>query len=230
MRRWIPRRALNLAACLATLAGVGCDDAGDAARLDLDAPQGRATAPGPWRVLVFGSAAPQVFARVDDGTFEPVALGRVGDGWAGRLPDAPVGSTVGYYARAGAVQVPATGEAAPRTFVVQPATAAPVAPPAPCQLAFRWPIDGLQITDLADGAPQVGVQLVVVVSTNLADGAAARLGVQVDGAEVASYSGVAGAGVVAFDAVTVPAGESALIAEATVPGADACAAQIRVSR
>lgn len=220
MRRWIP--------CLVLL--LACDDADYAPRLDLDGPQGVAIAPGPWRLQIFAEGTPAAFARVDDGAFAPVVLAPVGDGWAGLLPAAPVGARVSYFARDGAALEPPEGERQPRSFTVAATAPGPVAPPAPCRLAFRWPIDGLEVTALADGAPQAGIQLVVVVDSNLADGQAARLGVVVDGDEVESYSGAAGAGVVAFDAVTIPEGEIALIAEATVAGGDACAARVTVSR
>lgn len=219
MLRWLPLLLL-----------FACDDAEYQPRLDLDGPQGQAVAPGPWRVQVFAESTPSVFARVDEGAFEAVPLSQTRDGWAGLLPSVPVGGRVSYYTRSGGALLPPEGEAQPRAFSVVAAGPGPVAPPLPCTLSFRWPVEGLEITPLADGAPQAGIQLIVVVDTNLADGFAARLGVVVDDEEVDSYSGVAGIGVVAFDAVTIPEGTVELIAEATVPGGDACAARIKVLR
>lgn len=210
--------ALSLSAC----------DHTTPAPIDLDGPRGQVQAPGPWPVRVFVSdATAEILAAVDDGPFVPVGLARTTDeGQLGLLPDAPVGSTVRYYARVGSRTEPSGGAVAARQLRVVPVRApADPAPPGACRLSFRWPTDGLRLSAADDDAPQAGVQITVILETNLVDAAPARLDVEGRG-----YSGQAGAGVVAFANVTVPQGGVELVAEATPDGGTPCRARIRVSR
>ncbi len=140
----------------------------------------------------------------------------------GLLPDAPPGSVLRYHATVGGRNEPAPGHAR-RVEVRPPRAPVDPAPPSACRLAFRWPTNGLTLDAQDDAAPQAGVQVTVVVDTNLADGAAARLDVGGRG-----YSNVAGAGVVGFAGVTLPAGMVALVAEATPIGGIPCQAVIEV--
>lgn len=200
-----------------------CDDADTPYIIDLEGPHGRALAPGPWPVAVLASDdTPQLMWAVDDGPFEPLELRADGDRFVGALPDQPLGTTLRYFARVADDIEPAN----PRTAeVVVPAAPPDMAvDPGRCALAFRHPRDRAELTPADDdSAPQAGLQLTVVVETNLADGVAARL--TVGGVR---YSGESGAGAIAFDDVTLAAGEQTLMADAVAPGGQPCEATITV--
>ncbi|MCB9540441.1 MAG: hypothetical protein H6704_29845 [Myxococcales bacterium] len=207
---------------------VGCDDGAGGYPIDVEGPRGRALLPGPWpvRVLTDGPA-PTLYFAVDDGGFTTLPLGASGGGlFEGTLPAQPEGARLRYYVQVEGRAEPPGGAAAPFAAVVQAvAAAAPDAGPSgPCGLAFRHPVDGQALDRRDDGAPQAGLQLTVVVRSNLPDGTAARLEV-----EGVGYAGAAGGGVVAFEGVTMPPGEVALTADAVAPGGEPCAATITVT-
>jgi hypothetical protein len=212
-------RALPLLLLLA------CDDPAPLV-IDLDGPRGTVNAPGPWPVRVFAGGEPATLrVAVGAGDFTSVALALDAQGgYVGRLPDAPVGSVLRYYAVVAGRSEPDPERA--RQVEVRPTgVLADPAPPAACRLAFRWPTDGLILDSSDDGAPQAGVQITVVVDTNLVDGTAARLDVGGRG-----YSAAAGAGVLGFSGVTLPEGRVALVVEATPAGGRPCDAAIEVER
>lgn len=217
---------LVLALSLAT----GCDDAAPISPVDLDGPRGSVAGPGPWPVTVFAKAAGQgaeVQWQIEDGPAQILTLVPARDDlMVGLLPDVPAGQTLRYFARLADGRIEPQGE--PRSVQVLPQVAVAVTP-SPCQLSFRWPIDGLRLTPFADAAPQAGVQLTAILQTNQADGEAARLLVSNAAGEPVAYSGQAGAGVTAFDAVRLALGENTLRAEATAPGGVGCQAEVRVT-
>lgn len=214
---------------LACSMAAGCDDGSSNGVIDLDGPRGAVDGPGPWPVTVYAGSAgqgAQIQWQLDDGPQETLPLIAARDDvMVGLLPDAPVGSTLRYFARLADGRVEPSME--PRTVRVRERPAIEVTP-TPCRLSFRWPLDGLQLTRFADAAPQAGVQMIAVLETNQADGEAARLGIS-NAAEPLGYSGEAGAGVVAFDAVLLQVGENTLVAEATAPGGEACRAEVTVT-
>jgi len=176
-------------------------------------------------VLTDGTLA-QAFVAVEPAPLAPLPLVEVvGGRFEGIVPDQPVGAVILYYARAGDETLPAAGAAQPHRFEVVARSEAPDAAPvaAGCALRFRRPLDGERLAMADDAAPQAGLQLTVVVETNLPDGVVASLR-----AGEVGYAGRAGAGVVAFEAVTFPAGGVRLRAEGRAPGGRPCAAEISV--
>jgi hypothetical protein len=200
----------------------GCDDDAQPYIVDLEGPHGRAVAPGPWPVEVLASdGRPQILWAIDDGDFAPLELQLDTDRYRGELPDQPLGTTLRYFARVADDVEPAN----PRTAEVVEPRAEPdsAAPPGPCALAFRRPRDGDALTLSDDAAPQAGLQLTVVLETNLADGVAARL--RLDGV---GYSGATGAGVLAFEDVNFRDGEQTLTVTAVAAGGAPCERSIMV--
>ncbi len=210
------------------LLAVGCDDDAGGYPIDVEGPRGRAPLPGPWpvRVLTDGPV-PTLYFAVDDGGFTPLPLGASGGGlFEGALPAQPAGVRLRYYVQVGDRAEPPRGSAGPFAAVVAAVAERPAdaGPAGACALAFRHPVDGQVLDARDDGAPQAGLQLTVVVRSNLPDGTAARLEV-----EGAGYAGAAGGGVVAFEGVTMPPGEVALAVDAVAPGGEPCAASITVT-
>lgn len=214
------RRLLMLAALL-----VGCADDTGLRLLDLEGPVGQVVSPGPWALVVLtDGVVPQVVARVDEGPELTLPLEALGAGqFGGLLPTAPVGAFVSYRAIAGDETLPLAG---PRRVEV---IARPIEivedPPSDCLLAFRRPLAGQRLT-LAehDSAPQAGLQLTVLLETDLPGGHPVRLLVDDVG-----YAGVAGGGRVAFGAVTLPPGERILRADTYAPNAGRmCSVEIGV--
>lgn len=219
-------RALALA--WVVVLGVGCDEGAGGRPIDVEGPRGRALLPGPWpvRVLTDGPA-PTLYFAVDEGAFVALPLGASGGGlFEGALPAQAEGARLRYYVQVDDLTEPPRGATAPfAAQVVAPTAAAPDAGPGgPCALDFRHPVDGQVLDARDDGAPQAGLQLTVVVRSNLPDGTAARLEV-----EGVGYAGAAGGGVVAFEGVTMPPGEVELEADAVAPGGEPCAATITVT-
>jgi hypothetical protein len=209
---------------LALLCPAGCADDTSARLLDLEGPEGRTPAPGPWPVRALARAGEvELHVQAGDGGVGAVPLSAEGgDRFAGLIDDQPPGTRVRYYATAAGERLPPEG--AYVFEVVAPAAGADAgATPGDCALAFRAPRDGARLGPEDDAAPQAGLQLTVVVETNLDDGTPARL--DVDGA---GHAGVAGGGVVAFADVTLAPGPHVLTAEGRRPGGPPCAAAIRV--
>ncbi len=212
--------AVRFALVLALLCG--CDDDAEPYIVDLQGPHGRAVAPGPWPVEVLASdGTPQVMWAIDEGEFTPLELQPDGDLYRGELPDQPLGTTLRYFARVGDDVEPSN----PRTAkVVEPAQAVDMAVArGPCALAFRRPRDGDALTLSDDAAPQAGLQLTVVVETNLPNGVAARLRL-----EGVGYTGESGAGVLAFEDVNFLDGEQTLTVTAVAAGGAPCEQAITV--
>lgn len=211
-----------VAALLLCLAG--CADDTPARLLDLEGPEGRVPAPGPWAVEVLARTdALELRAQVGEGAFGAVPLTRAGDGrFVGQLGDQRVGTRVRYFVTGRGERLPEEGV---RAFEVVATGAGPDAAPASggCALAFRTPRDGARLGPDDDAAPQAGLQLTVVVETNLDDGTPVRL--DVDGT---GYAGEARGGVVAFGDVAFGPGLHVLTAEGRRPGGPPCAAAIRV--
>jgi len=199
-----------------------CDDATAPRIIDLEGPHGLAETPGPWPVAVLArGGTPAVMWATDDGDFTPLELRVDGDRHVGRLPDQPAGTTLRYFAR---VEDDVEPEQPRTARVVDPAPPPDMEPaPGRCALAFRRPRQGDVLTFDDDAAPQAGLQLTVVVSTNLADGVPARLRVGGVG-----YAGSAGAGVVAFEGVSLRDGEQTLEVDAVAAGGEPCGAVVIV--
>lgn len=209
--------------CILALLSLACDDDAAPRIVDLEGPHGRAEAPGPWPVAVLAlRGTPQLMWATDDGEFAPLELRADGDRHVGHLPDQPVGTVLRYFARAGDDVEPTV----PRTAEVVAPEATPDAgvPPGRCALVFRRPRDGDVLTLAEDDAePQAGLQTTVIVETNLADGVPARLR-----AGGIGYAGETGAGVVAFDGVSLRDGEQTLEVDAVAAGGEPCALAITV--
>ncbi|MCB9547112.1 MAG: hypothetical protein H6706_14865 [Myxococcales bacterium] len=222
------RRLARWSLLLGAFGLAACDDAPRAAvALDLDGPRGAVEAPGPWTIHAFTSDDRPVtlWAAVDDAPLAALGTGTdpAGGVWA-LLPAAPPGAVIRYYAAAGALREPAEGERhvtvrAPRE--IEP----PTPPPMTCSLAFRFPVDGLQLAQRDDDAPQAGVQITALLQTDLPDGAPARL-VAGDRGYAASAAG----GRLVFGGIDVPRGTLALVAEATPRGGTPCRAEVTVRR
>jgi hypothetical protein len=207
-----------------SICSVACAET-DARIIDVEGPRGWVEGPGPWALQVLTDGpAPTLQLDPGDGAFRALPLGAQGDGlYVGEIPDRPVGTSLRYYAELQGDVTPSASR--PWQVLVVPALEAPLPPPAPgrCALRFRWPLAGAAVDRRADSAPQSGLQLVVVVDTNLPDGAAARLLV-----EGVGYAGRAGSGVVAFEAVTLPEGDVELVVDAAVAGGAPCEDRVAV--
>lgn len=217
-----------LALVWVVISSVGCGDDAGGRPIDVEGPRGRAPWPGPWpvRVLTDGPA-PTLYFAVDAGGFSVLPLGATGGGlFEGSLPAQPKGARLRYYVQVDGRSEPPEGAAAPfAADVVAPGVDAPDAGVSgPCALSFRHPVAKQVLDARDDGAPQAGLQLTVVVRSNLPEGTPARLEV-----EGVGYAGTAGGGVVAFEGVTMPLGEVALQADAVAPGGEPCAATITVT-
>ena len=227
---------------LAWLALSACAEDPRRVLVDLEGPRGTVTAPGPWGVAVLtDGTTPRLWVAVDEGAFSETALEAIGGGqFVGALPAAPVGTVLGYYSTAGDEALPPAGAEGPRRVTVV-AAALPIAdagPPGECTLRFRRPREGDRLSEATDdGAPQAGLQVTVQVETDLPPGHAVRL--RLDDVGHAGRVGQGfgpgleeelGAGIVAFEAVTLPPGERTLIADAIPPGGgEACTAAITVT-
>ncbi len=185
--------------------------------IDLEGPRGVAVAPGPWPVGVQTEGPEPRLEVVIDGVVSAVPLSDEGLGrYVGLLPDAPLGARFTYQALLDDSAEPPSPRGVEVVAEAPLSDAGVVAQP--CTMSFQRPLEGAVLGADDDSAPQAGLQLRVVVETNLPAGTPARL--LVDGER--GYAGLAGAGVVAFVNVDVEEGEHRLLADAWPAGGRRC--------
>jgi hypothetical protein len=201
----------------------GCDEDSGRVLFDLEGPRGQVEVPGPWTVAVLTDGTrPALLVAVDDGEFAARSVAEAGRGhYVGTIDALPVGAFFHYYAKAGAESLPV---GSPRTVeVVAPRAPSADAGVGRCTLTFRYPRADQRLTERSDdSAPQAGLQVTVILETDLPDGHPVRLEV-----EGTAYAEIAGAGQVGFRDVTLASGEVRLRADGRRQGGD-CVSEVTV--